>query len=376
MDQTQTILQSCAAKAAQVFQEDDGGTMARDAALYLAHTAAGQSIRKLADAAGTHPSTVMRAVRRIEQNRDDPLFERLLSEAERPVRPGIANRDHVPAVPVVQDPLPEETVRRDAKRFLRRLSEPGAFLLIANHAEKAGIFCANNEHKRPIALLPVRIAAEFLKRDWIKAGSRGSATVRYRITDVGRSYLRRVLAEDQARVDGTSGPVSPFAAQHREMGERLFADPAGGDSLRREVNLGESPIGWLARRKGPDGKAFLGIELVDAAERLRADFEAAQLGPQVAQDWRKFLTPGGRDAGGPPPGPGMGGSMAARERVTAALAALGPGLSDVVLRTCCFLEGLEACERRMGWSARSGKVVLKLGLQRLAEHYGLIVFRD
>jgi hypothetical protein len=45
--------------------------------------------------------------------------------------------------------------------------------------------------------------------------------------------------------------------------------------------------------------------------------------------------------------------------------ALGPGLSDVVMRVCCFLEGLETTERRLGWSARSGKVVLKIGLQRL-----------
>ena len=67
--------------------------------------------------------------------------------------------------------------------------------------------------------------------------------------------------------------------------------------------------------------------------------------------------------------------MAARDRVAKALSSLGPGLSDVVLRVCCFLEGLEACERRMGWSARSGKVVLKIALQRLTEHYGLGVTR-
>ena len=51
--------------------------------------------------------------------------------------------------------------------------------------------------------------------------------------------------------------------------------------------------------------------------------------------------------------------------------ALGPGLSDVVFRVCCFLEGLETAEKRLGWSARSGKVVLKIALERLALHYGI-----
>ena len=49
--------------------------------------------------------------------------------------------------------------------------------------------------------------------------------------------------------------------------------------------------------------------------------------------------------------------------------ALGPGLSDIVFRICCFLEGLETAEKRLGWSARSGKVVLKIALERLAAHY-------
>lgn len=41
----------------------------------------------------------------------------------------------------------------------------------------------------------------------------------------------------------------------------------------------------------------------------------------------------------------------------------------MVLRVCCFLEGLETAERRMGWSARSGKIVLRIALIRLRRHY-------
>ncbi|HAR51660.1 MAG TPA: helix-turn-helix domain containing protein, partial [Roseovarius nubinhibens] len=48
---------------------------------------------------------------------------------------------------------------------------------------------------------------------------------------------------------------------------------------------------------------------------------------------------------------------------------LGPGLGDIALRCCCHLEGLESAERRMGWSARSGKIVLRIALQRLKRFY-------
>ncbi len=113
---------------------------------------------------------------------------------------------------------------------------------------------------------------------------------------------------------------------------------------------------------------------MQAAERLREDFERAQLGPRVAQNWDRFLTSADRGVfgdGGIDEGP-----TAARKRVLDAMEHLGPGLSDVVMRVCCFLEGMESAEHRLGWSARSGKVVLKIGLQRLLEfyqtHHGLV----
>jgi hypothetical protein len=94
----------------------------------------------------------------------------------------------------------------------------------------------------------------------------------------------------------------------------------------------------------------------------------AQMGPRVTQNWDRFLTSGRGDGFGGDSAPAQG-PMAAPERVAGALKDLGPGLGDIALRCCCFLEGMEAAEKRMGWSARSGKIVLRIALQRLKLHY-------
>ncbi len=134
-----------------------------------------------------------------------------------------------------------------------------------------------------------------------------------------------------------------------------------------QVDLAESPLAWLAQRKGRDGTALIdGAQLV-AGERLRSDFTRAGLTPRVTTNWDP--------AGGA--GPGQGGLafseqvLAAKGRLDRALQAVGPELSGVLLDVCCFLKGLEAVEQEHGWPARTAKVVLGLGLSRLARHYGL-----
>jgi len=134
------------------------------------------------------------------------------------------------------------------------------------------------------------------------------------------------------------------------------------------VNASESPVSALGRKLDKDGKPYLSHDLVKVAERLREDFELAQMGPRVAQNWERFLTGGDRGAFGSDSGVADG-PRAARDRVAEALRDLGPGLGDVALRVCCFLEGVEAAERRLGWAARSGKIVLRIALQRLKRHY-------
>ncbi len=382
MPSTQDVLSHCASLADRAFPETGSACSAREAALYLAHTGGGESLRALASATGTHPSTVMRTVRRVESQRDDPVVDDLISGLEKSAGLGDAEltsegddagRQSVAALVPDVPAMPREALEREARRFLRRLSEPGSFMMVVPDAKKGGVFCKANDYRKPIAMMPVRLGAELVREGWIKVHMRGPNSVRYRITEDGRSCLKRLLAVDAVKRQPPTGFAergNPFLAQHQLPGTRQVMDHATGRPQQIKVNLGEDPLGWLARRKGPDGKPFLTPDEVEAGERLRTDFELAQLGPSVAQDWRKFLTPGDRLAGSPPRGGPAGGPMAARDRVSAALAVVGPGLADAVLRVCCFLEGLEACERRMGWSARSGKVVLKIALQRLAVHYG------
>lgn len=124
----------------------------------------------------------------------------------------------------------------------------------------------------------------------------------------------------------------------------------------------ETPVVALARRRDRDGKPFLASALVNAAERLREDFELARMSDPRAGGWERLVT-------APDAAIDTLQMSPARGRVAAALRDLGPGLGDIALRCCCYLEGLETAEKRLGWSARSAKVVLRIALQRLNAHY-------
>ncbi len=132
----------------------------------------------------------------------------------------------------------------------------------------------------------------------------------------------------------------------------------------RTVNLAESPLGWLHARGHVTTRQF------EAGERLRWDWERAQLDPQVTMRWDASPMQrgrGGRASGCTP----STSQIDARERFAAAVKEVGPGLADIVWRIICAGEGMRQAETALGWPARAGKLVLGLALDRIADHYRL-----
>lgn len=142
------------------------------------------------------------------------------------------------------------------------------------------------------------------------------------------------------------------------------ADDRGKHQRTVKVNIAESPLSWLATRKLIDRRQL------EAGERLRADFEAASLGPRITMKW----DPAGHCRAARSSGDLHHASIAnlsAKKRFDDALRAVGPGLNDIMWRVVCAGEGLATAEKGLGWPSRAGKVVLALALDRLAAHYGL-----
>jgi len=128
------------------------------------------------------------------------------------------------------------------------------------------------------------------------------------------------------------------------------------------VNLAESPLGWLFSR------GLLTRRQFDAGERLRCDWERAQLAPRVTMGWDSGPIASSR--GGSASAPDLiGAQIDAKRRFHAAVDSAGPGLADILWRVVCAGEGMRDAESALGWPARAGKLVLTFALDRVADYY-------
>lgn len=250
-------------------------------------------------------------------------------------------------------------MRASARRgaCLRRLEDGGGSI------EQAG-------GSRPAEPLTPRELLQLIDAGWL----RESGAAEFVISRRGATALRNLLNRPRGSRSGGQGEGGS------QGGAVQAASPLAGGAVPRSreaalpsvLNAKESPLAWLAQRRDKDGKPMISALELEAGERLRADFERAQMTPRVTSSWSPAAAPSGQARGAPGVGIEMADVVvAARQRVEAALRAVGPELSGVLLDVCCFLKGLEQAERNGGWPRRAGKVVLQLGLTALVRHYGL-----
>lgn len=320
---------------------------------YLAYVERGRTLREIAAEGDVHPSTILRRIRRVEGSREDPLLDAALRRVARP--------DDAPAS---EDR--EDGIVRDALLVLRKLADPEAVLAVSRDLEKGAVMRSGPDGEpQRLAVVDKGLAQEMTVRGWIACCVPDARVQRYRIMAPGRALLRRAggarpgpgLGESPARFAGAGEPEDPAEEARR----RVYRFAAA-----------ESPLAALSRRRGK-GSPFLPRDLVAAGDRLREDFLVAQDESDDREAWESFL---GRLSGITSLPQLSDGAESARGRVERALVELGPDLADVALRACCFLEGFEHIEKRQGWSARSAKIVLKIALERLRQHYRTSGARD
>lgn len=163
-----------------------------------------------------------------------------------------------------------------------------------------------------------------------------------------RTWLRRQMLEPD-----------DLAAQHR-LDSRT---PAGA-----RLNLAESPLSRLAVAAAGESAPYLERHQVEAGERVRRLAERAQLQPRVTMSYSGAHTAGRK-------GPGHAAEITdmaaeARAELSRLHRVLPRDCADVILDVCGLQKGLQVVETERGWPRRSAKLVLRIGLEHLAQHFG------
>ncbi len=160
---------------------------------------------------------------------------------------------------------------REGRRLLAALAQEGAaparsdlrdgFLVVAGPRNGVTAIIANT----PVSAGDELVAQGFAR--WT-----AHLPPRLALTAEGAGAARRLAAP---------ADVGPYRAQHGDLVMRALEPGARPVA----VDEAESPLGWLARRKGRDGAPLLNSAQVEAGERFRRDVEIAQIRQRVTSDW-------------------------------------------------------------------------------------------
>ena len=173
--------------------------------------------------------------------------------------------------PVAALPASTATLPAPARRLLDGLVKPDAYGVASDFGEDLVLVGRRGNVSVRLGAYPPGVADALLDASlatW---------------EDGGRSGKKRLVATaagiaHHARGSAPSG-VDPFRAQHGAVEAPAPGRP--GPAIERA----ESPLAWLATRRGKAGEPLVSALGLQAGERLRRDLTMAQILPQAFGPW-------------------------------------------------------------------------------------------
>lgn len=221
------------------------------------------------------------------------------------------------------------------------LSRPTAYLALTDKLPRAVIMTRHNDQQQQIGTVSTKDAHWLFDHGYIELTREGRISI-YKIAAQGRYAVENMARAERAPVFQST------------------------PKLRR---LRETPIQMLARKKGVDGKKYLKENHVKSALILLSDYKLAEFDLHPVGSVAEVINyqySSETDAS----------ILSAHKRLCGALSLLQEDMANIALRCCCLQEGVETAERALAWPARSGKIVLRIALALLSEHYRETGARD
>jgi hypothetical protein len=134
-------------------------------------------------------------------------------------------------------------------------------------------------------------------------------------------------------------------------------------------NLRDDDVLARLAHRDATGTAFLGAHHLAAAARLEQLIRRAQLAPRVTMSYNPAGVGGARAGNGVETA--SQGAADARLRLSRLAGLLPADCWGVLFDICGLGKGLQMIETERRWPRRSAKLVLRIGLEQLANHFGL-----
>lgn len=170
-----------------------------------------------------------------------------------------------------------------------------------------------------------------------------------RASDLAQNWVKRQLSQT-----GTA------AEQHRELA-------SGGQGIT--INLLEGPLARLAIGRGGEPAFLLAFHL-ESAKRIQMLTHSAQMVQRTTMSYDPARV-GGKSGRMPADNDLKESAIDAGRKLNQCLALLPKDCAGVVLDVCGFQKGLQLVELERRWPRRSAKLVLRIGLEQVAAHFGI-----